>query len=213
MRLLREKTVYVHCAWLSNSDIRAFAAGGSTISHNPSSNMKLGSDIAPVVRMLRAGVNVALGTDGGPSNDTYDLFRECKEAALLQKVALLDPAAIGYRDVLGMAVNNGYQALGLDGVTGRTEEGYQADFITVDLDEPHLTPSLEPLSNLVYLVSGQDVSDVFVGGQALMLERKVQTIDEKKVVRNARIRAAALTERAGLKTRIIGPTKWDRLAS
>jgi cytosine/adenosine deaminase-related metal-dependent hydrolase len=198
MGLLKDKTVYVHCVWLSDADIREFAKGGSTISHNPSSNMKLGSGIAPVVKMLKAGVNVALGTDGGPSNDTYDMLRECKLAALLQKVALRDPRALGYDDALTMAITNGYRSMGLEGVVGRVESGYRADFIVIDLDSPHLTPSLNIMSNIVYSATGQDVSHVFVDGRALMLDKKVTTLDEKKVLREARKSAASLVERAGL---------------
>jgi 5-methylthioadenosine/S-adenosylhomocysteine deaminase len=198
MGLLKDKTVYVHCVWLSDADIRRFAKGGSTISHNPSSNMKLGSGIAPVTKMLKAGANVALGTDGGPSNDTYDMLRECKLAALLQKVASRDPRALGYSDALTMAITNGYRSMGLVGVAGRVESGYKADFIIIDLDSPHLTPSPNPLSNIVYSATGQDVSHVFVDGRALMLGRKVTTLDEKKVLREARKSAASLVARAGL---------------
>jgi cytosine/adenosine deaminase-related metal-dependent hydrolase len=198
MGLLRRKTVYVHCVWLSDDDIREFVKGGSTVSHNPSSNMKLGSGIAPVAKMLRAGLNVALGTDGGPSNDSYDLLRECKLASLLQKVALGDPRAVGYADVLKMAVTNGYRALGLEGIAGRMAAGQRADFIVVDLAQPHLTPAINPLSNLVYSATGQDVSDVFVDGRALMLGRKVTVLDEANVLREAKRRAPILAERAGL---------------
>jgi cytosine/adenosine deaminase-related metal-dependent hydrolase len=201
MGLLRDKTVYVHCVWLSDADIREFARRGSTISHNPSSNMKLGSGIAPVVKMLKAGANVALGTDGGPSNDTYDMLRECKMAALLQKVALRDPRALGYNEALRMAITNGYRSMGLEGVAGRVESGYRADFIILDLDSPHLTPSLNLMSNVVYSATGEDVSHVFVDGRALMLDGKVTTLEEEKVIVEARKRAASLVERAGLDKR------------
>jgi cytosine/adenosine deaminase-related metal-dependent hydrolase len=163
--------------------------------------MKLGSGIAPVAKMLRAGANVALGTDGGPSNDTYDMLRECKAAALLQKVATGDPRAFGYDEALRMAVTNGYRSMGLEGVVGRIELGYKADFVILDLDSPHLTPSIDPLSNVVYSATGQDVSHVFVDGKPLMLDRKVMTLDEEKVLGEAKERAASLVERAGLDRR------------
>jgi 5-methylthioadenosine/S-adenosylhomocysteine deaminase len=197
--LLRERTVYVHCVWLSEEDVGMFAKGGSTISHNPSSNMKLGSGIAPVAMMLRKGVNVALGTDGGPSNDTYDVLRECKLAALLQKVALHDPKALSYREALRMAVTNGYRSMGLEGVAGRVQEGLKADFITIDLRRPHLTPSLNTLSNIVYAATGADVSDVFVDGRGLMLGRKVEALKEEEIMAAANRRASSLVDRAGLR--------------
>ncbi len=198
--LLRQNTVYVHCVWLSQEDVNAFVKGGSTISHNPSSNMKLGSGVAPVVMMLKAGANVALGTDGGPSNDTYDMLRECKLAALLQKVALRDPKALRHQDVLRMAVTNGYRSLGLDRSIGRVIEGYKADFVTVDLRSPHLTPAFNLMSSIVYCASGADVSDVFVDGRALMLDRKVLALDEGAVLAAAQRRAERLVERAGLRS-------------
>jgi 5-methylthioadenosine/S-adenosylhomocysteine deaminase len=196
--LLRPKTVYVHCVWLSKDDILEFAKRGSTISHNPSSNMKLGSGIAPVAEMLKAGVNVTLGTDGGPSNDTYDLLRECKLAALLQKVKLSDPRAMGYLDVLRMGVTNGYKALGIGEAAGTIEEGKEADFIVFDMTRPHLVPAIDPLSNIVYAATGQDVIDLFVGGRAIMLDRKVLTLDEEEVVEKAAKRASSLFERAAI---------------
>ncbi|HVP23299.1 MAG TPA: amidohydrolase [Conexivisphaerales archaeon] len=199
MGLLRERTVYVHCVWLSDQDIREFARRGSTISHNPSSNMKLGSGVAPVAKMLRAGVNVALGTDGGPSNDSYDMIRECKLASLLQKVALHDPKALGHEEALRMAVTNGYRAMGLDGIAGRIEERFRADFITIDLAKPHLVPTTSVMSNLVYSATGADVSDVFVDGRPLMLDRRVLTLDEAEVLGAAERRGSSLLERAGLR--------------
>ena len=201
MGLLRPRTVYVHCVWLSEADVRLFARGGSTISHNPSSNMKLGSGIAPVAMMLKEGANVALGTDGGPSNDTYDMFRECKLASLLQKAALLDPKALGHQQALRMAVTNGCRALDLEKVVGRVEERYWADFITIDLRGPHLAPSINPLSNIVYSASGADVSDAFVDGRALMLNRKVLTLNEDAIIAAAGRRATSLVERAGVHRR------------
>jgi 5-methylthioadenosine/S-adenosylhomocysteine deaminase len=112
-----------------------------------------------------------------------------------------DPKALGYNEVLMMAVTNGYRSMGLEGVVGRVESGYKADFIIVDLDSPHLTPSLNLMSNVVYSATGQDVSHVFVDGRALMLNRKVTTLDEKKVIGEARKRASSLVERAGLDKR------------
>lgn len=196
--LLGRKAVYVHCVWLDDEDIAAFARNGASVSHNPSSNAKLGSGIAPVVDMMRRGVNVALGTDGGPSNDTYDMIRECKLAALLQKVSALDPAAIRALDVLKMAVTGGYRAMGLERTLGKIKEGMAADFITLDLKAPHLTPSFDVLSNVVYAASGQDVNDVVVAGRPLMLNRKVLTLDEERVLSDASSHAEAIAQRAAL---------------
>jgi 5-methylthioadenosine/S-adenosylhomocysteine deaminase len=197
-RLLKPKAIYVHCVWITVRDMMDMARAGCSVSHNPSSNMKLGSGIAPVSSMIEHGVNVTLGTDGGPSNDSYDLIREAKVATLLQKVANLDPSAFSFSQALEAAISNGYRALGIDGTAGKIREGYDADFIVLDLRRPHLIPSLGHLSNLVYSACGSDVRDVVVGGQPLMMDGKLLTLDEEEILDRSEEEAAKILERAGL---------------
>ncbi len=197
--LVGRKTVFVHCVWFGDEDIEIFAKTGTSVSHNPSSNAKLGSGIAPVVKMVNAGVNVALGTDGGPSNDSYDMIREMRMASLLQKVANLDPKSIDLLEVLRMATINGAKAMGIDHMVGSLEDGKKADFIIIDLKRAGLLPTINPLSNVIYSGTGSDVRDVIIDGRFVKKDWKVLTLDEEAVLRKAEERARSLLERAGKK--------------
>jgi len=183
--LLGERRVYAHCVWINEEDMRRFAATGTTVAHCPSSNMKLGSGIAPVSDMLAHGVNVGLGCDGGPSNDSYDMLREMKLAALLQKVRALNPQAISAWDVLEMATRNGAYAIGKLKTLGSLEPGKKADLVVVDLKHPSLHPVSNPLSLLVYAASGANVRDVMVDGRFVVRNGRCLTLDEEQVLRNA----------------------------
>ncbi|MEM0443437.1 MAG: amidohydrolase [Candidatus Caldarchaeum sp.] len=195
--MLGERHVYAHCVWLNEEDMRKFAATGTTVSHCPSSNMKLGSGIAPVSDMLRLGVNVSLGCDGGPSNDTYDMIREMKTAALLQKARTLDPRAISAWDVLEMATRNGARAMGRLNQLGSLEPGKKADIVVVSLRRPSVTPVSNPLSLLVYSASGEDVRDVMVNGKFVVRNKQALTLNEEEVVRNANKHLERIVEKAG----------------
>lgn len=194
--LVGQKTVYVHCVWFEDEDIEIFARTGTSVSHNPSSNAKLGSGIAPIIKMLKAGVNVTLGTDGGPSNDSYDMIREMRMASLLQKVANLDPESIDLLKVLQMATINGAKAMGIDHMVGSLESGKKADFIIIDLKRAGLVPTINPLSNVIYSGVGSDVRDVVIDGRFVKKDWKVLTLDEEKVLERAEERAKLLLERA-----------------
>jgi len=183
--MLGERRVYAHCVWLNEDDMRKFAATGTTVAHCPSSNLKLGSGIAPVSDMLRLGVNVSLGCDGGPSNDSYDMIREMKIAALLQKGRLCDPTAISAWDVLEMATINGARAIGKRRLLGSLEPGKKADIVVVSLDRPSVTPLSNPLSLLIYSASGEDVRDVMIDGKFVVRNKKVLTMDEEDVLHKA----------------------------
>ncbi|MEM0349825.1 MAG: amidohydrolase [Candidatus Caldarchaeum sp.] len=183
--MLGERHVYAHCVWLNEEDMKKFAETGTTVSHCPSSNMKLGSGIAPVSDMLKHGVNVALGCDGGPSNDSYDMIREMKMAACLQKVRTLDPRVISAWDVLTMATWNGARAMGKLNMLGSLEPGKKADIVIVSLTRPSVTPISNPVSLLVYAASGADVRDVMIDGKFVVKDRKVLTMDEEEVIRQA----------------------------
>jgi len=170
----------------------------TNVSHNPSCNSKLGSGIARISDMLKAGVNVTLGCDGGPSNDNYDLIEEMKLAALLQPVRTLNPAAIRAEDVLEMATLRGARALGLEDITGSIEVGKRADIITINYWDPKLMPLNDPVSHIVYAAHGDDVSDVIIDGKIVMRKRRVLTMDEDKVLENVQKHAQELFERANI---------------
>ncbi|MBN2109816.1 MAG: amidohydrolase family protein, partial [Methanosarcinaceae archaeon] len=170
-----------HCVWLSDGDIRILAEYKVNISHNVLSNMKLASGIAPVARLLDAGANVSLGTDGCASNNNLDLFEEMKTAALLQKVSTMDPTVLPARQVLEMATVNGAKALGIK--SGMLKEGFNADIIIVDMKKPHLIPLYDVASHLVYAASGKDVKTTIVDGKILMEDYRVTCLDEQGIIR------------------------------
>src|SRR6266704_1171036 len=132
--LLGPKTVLVHMVWLTREDIEKLAATRTSVSHNPSSNSKLASGVCKVPQMLASGVNVALGCDGGPSNNDYDMIREMKLAALIHKAVTLDPLIVPAETVLEMATINGARALGLEHEIGSLEAGKKADLVVIDFN-------------------------------------------------------------------------------
>ena len=180
--ILDENTLMVHGIWLDHDDIEIIAERRSTVSHNPQSNMKLASGIAPVPGLLNAGVTVGLGTDGCASNNDLDLFREMDTAAKLHKVNLLDPTVMDAKTVLEMATIDGAKAIGLDKHIGSLELGKQADVIIVDTDTPHLVPMYNPISHITYTAQGSDVRDVMVAGRILVRNKKLLTIDLEDVL-------------------------------
>jgi cytosine/adenosine deaminase-related metal-dependent hydrolase len=196
--LTGRNVVLVHVVWVDDDEIKLLSETKTSVSHNPSSNMKLASGAARVSDMLRQGVNVALGTDGGPSNNTYDLMREMKHAALLQPLRTLRPDAIRAEDVLEMATIRGAKALMIDHLTGSIEKGKRADIIIVDYWQPHLHPLNNPVSHLVYTASGHDVKHSIVDGRLIMFNRKVLTMREEEVLEEAEKAAWSLYERAGI---------------
>lgn len=190
--------VLVHVVWATDEEIKLLAETKTTVSHNPCSNMKLASGAARISDMLKAGVNVALGTDGGPSNNDYDLLREMKHAALLQPLRTLDAKAIRVEQVLEMATINGAKALMIDHMVGSIEPGKRADIIVVDFNKPHLKPFNNPLSHLVYSATGYDVKHSIIDGKLVMFNSKVLTLNEEEILKEADKAAYSLYERAGL---------------
>jgi 5-methylthioadenosine/S-adenosylhomocysteine deaminase len=188
-----------HCVHLSDRDIEILAENKVQVVHNPSSNMKLGSGIAPVQRLLAAGVNVALGTDGAGTNNNLDMWEELRLAALLAKVGG-DPTALPAPQALKLATVNGAQALGLEGV-GPLREGMAADLIILDLEGPHLTPQYNLASNLAYALNSADVETVIVAGEVLMEGREIKSFDEAE----AKARVRELSE----KYKEIRRSRWD----
>jgi 5-methylthioadenosine/S-adenosylhomocysteine deaminase len=166
--------------------MRTLKEAGAGIAHNPTSNLKLGSGIAPVAKMLDVGANVGLGTDGPASNNDLDMFEEMRLAALLAKGVGGDPTALPARDALAMATRVGARAIHLGDITGSLEPGKRADLITVDLEATHNLPRFarDPngvYSQIVYAAKATDVVDVMCDGRWLMQQRRLLTIDEDKV--------------------------------
>lgn len=174
-----------HCVHLEERDIEILAAKKAGIAHNPQSNLKLASGIAPVARLLAAGAVVGLGTDGAASNNNLDMIEEMRTAALVQKAATGNPQALPAFTALQMATVNGARALGLGGEIGLLKPGYRADIILVNLHKPHLYPRHDPVAHLVYAAQGADVETVLVDGRVLMENRQLLTVDEEEVLSRA----------------------------
>ena len=181
--ILDEDTLIVHGIWLDDDDIEIIAKRRSKVSHNPQSNMKLASGIAPVPSLLNAGVTVGLGTDGCASNNDLDLFQEMDTAAKLHKVNLLDPTVMDAKTVLKMATRDGAKAIGFDKHIGSLEPGKQADVIIVDTYKPHMVPMYNPASHIIYTAQGSDVRDVIVAGRILLRNKNLLTIDLKDILK------------------------------
>ncbi len=178
--------VAAHAVWVNDADIQVLRMRGVGISHNPESNMKLASGVAPVRAYLRTGLAVGLGTDGAASNNDLDMFEAMRVAALLHKHETVDPTALSARTVLEMATIRGARALGLEGRIGSLEPKKRADLITVAASGARQTPMYDPLSHLVYVIHGDDVRNTIVNGRVLMRNRKVLTVDETAVIAEAR---------------------------
>ena len=190
--LLNSRLIADHCVALSPEDMEWLAKRQVQVIHNPESNMKLASGIAPVPRLVEMGINVALGTDGCASNNDLDLFGEMDSCAKLHKVANLDPTALPARLALKMATRNGAKAIGLEEKLGTLTPGSWADVIVVDFRKPHLTPLYEPVSHLVYAVRGADVRHSIIHGRLVMEDRNLLTIDINEVMDHVRIFAKTL---------------------
>jgi len=196
--LTGRNVILVHVVWVEDFEIKILAETQTNVSHNPSSNMKLASGAARISDMLKYGVNVTLGTDGGPSNNSYDLMREMKHAALLQPLRTLKPDAIRAEDILEMATIRGAKALMIDHLVGSIERGKRADLIIIDYWQPHLHPLNNPISHLVYAASGYDVKHSIIDGKIVMFNRRILTVNEEEVIIEAEKAAWSLYERAGI---------------
>lgn len=184
--LLGPHLIADHCVHLEDVDIKTMATHGVKVVHNPESNMKLASGIAPVPEMLARGLTVGLGTDGCASNNNLDLFSEMDTAAKLHKVNMFDPTVMDSTTVLRMATIQGAKVLGLQDTTGSLEVGKKADVIVIDTHKPHLTPMYNATSHLVYAAGGNDVSHSIINGQLVMENRKLLTLDINEIMERAR---------------------------
>jgi len=179
-------TLAAHAVWLDPADFGLLKATGTGIAHCPSSNMKLASGVAPVLKLLQTGVAVGLGTDGvAGSNNDVEMFEEMDLAAKLQKVTSGDPTALPAEQAFAMATVMGARALGMGNVIGSVETGKKADIISIRLDAPNAVPLYNVYSQLVYSLKASDVSDVMVNGKIIVRNRKMLNIDDQAVVAKA----------------------------
>ncbi len=170
-----------HLVHITDDDICILTQYGVNAAHNPTSNLKLGSGISPVHKMLKAGVNVALGTDGAASNNNLNMFEEMHLAALIHKGVGQDPELVTARQAFMMATTNGSRAAGFGDDSGTLKAGMKADLIILDMDKPHLYPVNDPFSAVVYSAQGSDVDTVIIDGNILMEKRELKTIDEERI--------------------------------
>ncbi|HTL03438.1 MAG TPA: amidohydrolase [Vicinamibacterales bacterium] len=183
---LGPRTLAAHVVWATPEDIAILKARQVAVSHNPESNMKLASGVAPVPALLAAGVTVGLGTDGAASNNDLDMFEAMRMAAFLHKVQSTDPQVIPAATALEMATINGAKALGLETKIGSLEAGKKADVVVVSMSSARQTPLYDPISHLVYATRGDDVRTVVVNGKVLMRDRRLTTLNEAAVIAAAR---------------------------
>lgn len=183
--LFDSPTLAAHCVVLSDNDIRILADRKVSVAHNPQSNMKLASGIAPVRKLLDAGVNVSIGTDGASSNNDLDMWEEMRTASLLQKVSTLDPCAIPAYTALQMATVNGAKAIDREGELGVLTPGAFADIILVDMEKPHLYPHTNLVSELVYSTHASDVDTVIINGRIVVEKRKCLSMNAQEVCATA----------------------------
>ena len=188
--VLDSNTIAAHGVWPTSDEMGIIKEKDVSIAHNPSSNMKLASGIAPISEYLEKGINVGIGTDGVSSNNNLDMFSEMKLTAFLQKVNLLDPQVLPTKDTFNMATKNGAKALGIN--AGVLQEGKLADIILVDTLVPHMTPVRNALSNIIYSALGTDVDTTICNGKILYENKELKTINEQEIIRKVNERAFEL---------------------
>ena len=184
-KLLR-RSVLAHGVHLSDDDIALIASNSATVVHCPASNFKLASGVARILDLQRAGVNIALGTDGPASGNDLDLWIAIRLAGYMQKTVAKDPSVLPAVDLVRMATINGAKALQLDHIIGSLEVGKRADLIVLDADSPSLTPSFEPHTTIATCVTRADVRHVLVDGQIVVRNRECLTIDRKSAISKVR---------------------------
>jgi 5-methylthioadenosine/S-adenosylhomocysteine deaminase len=188
--ILDAKVIAAHCVHIDEGEIRTLQHAGAGIAHNPTSNLKLASGVAPVPLMLQLGANVGIGTDGAASNNDLDMFEETRLAAILAKGFSGDPTALPAREALALATIGGAKALHISDITGSLEPGKRADFIVVDLHPLHNTPRFNReadaiYSQLVYVSKAHDVQHVLCNGKWLLRDRELLTLNQQELSRQA----------------------------
>ncbi len=184
--LLSPRMLAVHMTQLNKDEIKELAKQGVSVAHCPESNLKLASGFCPVGELVKAGVNVCLGTDGTASNNDLDMFGEMRTAALLAKGVANDSTCLDAHTTLKMATLNGAKALGLDETIGSLKKGKQADIVAINLDQLETAPLYEPVSQIIYSANRQQVSDVWISGKQLLKNRELTTMEYSKLMEKAK---------------------------
>lgn len=183
--LVSDHLICVHMTQVNEEDLAILQETGAHVVHCPESNLKLSSGFCPVKKLLDAGINVALGTDGAASNNDLDMFAEMRTAAILAKAVSNDPTAVNAMQALTMATLNGARALGLEKEIGSLLPGKAADLIAIDLSSPNTQPVYNPISQVVYAANSHQVTDVWVAGKRLLMDGKLTTLDQGAVLAKA----------------------------
>ncbi len=191
--VLSERTIAVHCVHLSGEDLDLLDEFEVGVSHNPASNLKLSSGVAPLPAMLERGLKVGLGTDGAASNNTLDLLRDMQLCALLHKGVTGIPTVLPARTMVEMVTSGGARVLGLEDRIGTLTEGREADLVCIAVDQPHSVPIYDPYSHLVFAARSADVRHVLVGGKVVVRNHSLETIDLETVLAEAREAATRIS--------------------
>lgn len=184
--LLSERFIAVHCVWLTDKDIDILAERKVGVSHCIESNLKLASGIAPIPKLLKAGIKVGLGTDGAASNNDLSILGEMSTAAKVHKAISGDPTVIDSKTALLMATKNGADIIGLGDRIGSIKAGKQADIVIADLNKPHLSPIYDIYSHITYCMRPSDIETVLVNGKVIVDNRTLTTMDEWEILDKAR---------------------------
>ena len=182
---------------MDDSDIELFVRNGVNISYNPISNMYLGSGIAPIMKMEKAGLNISMGVDGAGSNNSQDMIETLKAAALLQKVAAQDASVVNAQQILDWATLGGAHTLGLEDEIGSLENGKRADLFVVAPNTPKVVPIHDPVASLVYSCSEENIMMTIADGVILMRDGVIQGLDEKDIVQKCQRAGLELADRCG----------------
>ena len=189
--MFEQGTIAAHCVYLTEDDMDIMAAKNVRVAHNPQSNLKLASGIAPVARMLEKRICVGLGTDGASSNNNLDMLEECRAAAMLHKTTTLNPLAVPAAQAWDMATVNGAKVLGFDEL-GKLSVGQQADIVLWNMHKPYWYPRHNKLSLLVYAANSSDADTVIVNGKVVLQNGSMTLFDEEKIYAEANLRAQKL---------------------
>jgi cytosine/adenosine deaminase-related metal-dependent hydrolase len=194
--LLSSRLSCAHTIWIDQEDIERLAATGTVVVHNPESNLKLGTGIAPIAKMLASGVTVALGTDGSVTNDNLVLHEAIRLAAMLGRVAERERSKwVTARQALAMATEGGAKAVQLPRSIGRLQAGYRADVVLYDLDTPAWTPLNDPVQQMVFAETGSSVHTVIVDGNVVVEGRQIKAFDAAAIIAEAKPMLRAIRER------------------
>lgn len=183
--VLSDRTMIIHCIWVSAKEQQLLADTHTNVSHQPLANMILGDGIAPIPELLSRGVNVGIGVDGAASNNKQDMFESMKAAALLHRVHTLDAGVLSAYDMLKMGTIGSAKCLGLAKEIGSLEPGKKADIIVVDTSSLHLTPAIDPVANMIFSGNGRDVDTTIIDGKLLMKNKRFTQLQEQDIVQRA----------------------------